>query len=302
MTIVGSGEFRYERVPSWPKMPKYWDDFGWPTDAGVNSLGEIYVLSRNDKHPVTIWDKDGNFISCWGEGVFSPYPHGIFIAPNDNVWIVDRNYHIATEFSPSGVPLRTIGTKLSPSCTWEGKFVRSEPFNMPASLAIAPNGDIYVADGYGAHRVWRFSPQGEIILCWGRQGTGPGEFALVHNVWIDKDSRVLVGDDENHRIQVFDENGNFLEQWNMTNPSGMYIHDDILYVAQLGPYYDEAKGPGWGSISLWSLNGELITKWEGTEGPGKDILVAPHDLCVDEDGSIYACEGTMRRVSKFKRV
>jgi hypothetical protein len=282
-------------------MPKYWE-FACPSDAAVNSGGEIYVLSRKDKHPVTIWDKNGNFISSWGEGLFSPVPHVIYIAPNDNVWIVDRDYHICTEYTPGGEPLRTLGTKLSPSCTWEGKYVHSEPFNMPAALAIAPNGNIFVADGYGAHRVWKFSPDGKVLLCWGRQGTGPGEFALVHNIWIDKNGRVLVCDDENHRIQIFDDKGGFLEQWDMTNPSGICIHKDIVYVAQLGPYHDPAKGPGWGSISLWALDGTIITSWTGTEGGEGDMLFGGHDLCVDDEGSIYYCEGDMRRVSKFRRL
>ena len=95
---VGSGEFRYELVESWPKMPKYWE-FGGASDVAVNSIDEIHVFSRGD-HPLTIWDTDGNFVSSWGEGSFSDNEHGIFIAPNDQVWLVDANYHIVTKHSP----------------------------------------------------------------------------------------------------------------------------------------------------------------------------------------------------------
>lgn len=302
MTIVGSNGYTYERVPSWPNKNRYWGDFAFPTDVAVNADGEVYVLSRNDRHPVTMWTKDGDFIYCWGEGQFSSQPHGLYIAPNGNVWITDRDSHVVTEFTPGGTALRSLGNRMSPSPSWEGRFVKSRPFNMPTNLAIAPDGNIFVSDGYGNHRVHKFSPSGELLLSWGRQGTGPGEFALVHNVWIDSRNRVLINDDENHRIQLFTLEGVFIEEWHMTNPSGLCIHDDIVYVAQLGPYHDPDKGPGWGSVSLWNLDGEMLTNWVGTEGEDRMTLVAPHDLGVDDEGSIYVCEGDIGRVSKFRRV
>ena len=301
MTVVGSGDYRYERVPVWPKVPKYWN-LGTPSDAAVNSSGEVHILSRGGDHPLTIWDAEGNFISSWGEGTFSAVPHGIYIAPNDNVWIVDRDYHIATEYTPAGEPLRVLGEKLSPSPTWEGKFVHIRPFNMPANLAVAPNGELFAADGYGAHQVHKFSSEGELLLSWGRQGTGPGEFALVHNIWLDSNSRVLVCDCENNRIQIFDDQGDFLEQWDIQNPSGICIRDDIVYVGQLSPEAANEQDLGSGAVSIWTLNGEMITQWKGTEGAGKDTISGPHDLGVDAEGSIYVCDTRAQRVSKFQRV
>ena len=117
MAVVGTGDYKYERVPLWPNMPKYWA-FGAASDGAVNSKDEIHIFSRGN-HPVTIWDKDGNFISSWGEGTFSANPHGIYIAPNDNVWLVDRDFHIATEYTPSGTPIRTLGEKLAPSPSFQ---------------------------------------------------------------------------------------------------------------------------------------------------------------------------------------
>ena len=181
MATVGSGDYRYERVPSWPTLPRYWA-MGMASDGAVNSRDEVHIFSRGE-HPVTIWDTDGNFISSWGEGTFSANPHGIYIAPNDNVWLVDRDYHIATEYSPAGESLRTLGEKLNPAPSFRGV-----PFNMPSGLAIAPNGDMFVSDGYGAHRVHKFSADGELLLSWGKEGTGPGEFALLHNIWVDTTS------------------------------------------------------------------------------------------------------------------
>ncbi len=303
MAVVGSGDYEYERVDTWPKLPKYWA-LGAPSDGAVNSQGEIHILSRNSERPLTIWDPEGNFITSWGEGTFSNTPHGIYITPTDTVWIVDRDFHIATEYTPGGEPIRTLGNKLSPSPTWEGKFVHSRPFNMPSGLAIAPNGEMFVSDGYGAHRVHKFSADGELLLSWGRQGTNPGEFALVHNVWLDKNGRVFICDCENDRIQIFDAQGNYLEQWDIPNPSGICIRDDVVYVGQLSPAYREELGPeaGSGAVSLWNLDGSQIIIWLGTEGPGKGTVRGPHDLFVDAAGSIYVCESSAQRVSKFQRV
>ena len=158
------------------------------------------TFSAGGGHPLTIWDTDGNLVSSWGEGTFSDNPHGTSIAPNDNVWLVDRDYHIATEYTPAGKPIRTLGNKYMAAAAFMGR-----PFNLPSGLAIAPNGELFVSDGYGGHRVHKFTPEGELLLSWGRQGTGPGEFALLHNIWVDRNSRVFICDRENNRIQIFDD-------------------------------------------------------------------------------------------------
>jgi hypothetical protein len=301
MTIVGSGDYRYERVPSWPTMPAGWE-LEHPGDAAVNSAGEIYVLSRNDHRPVTIWRADGTFVGSWGAGQFSAMPHGIHIASDDTVWVVDRDFHIATRYTPQGEALQVLGQKLSPSPTCDGRVVRSRPFNMPANLAIAPSGDIFVADGYGGHKIRRFGADGTQLLSWGRQGAGPGEFALVHNVAIDGRGRVLVCDDENDRVQIFDQEGRYLEEWRFANPSGICVHNDIVYISELQPFREDAIGPGRCRVSLSTLDGDLITSWTGIDAPGRDLMLGAHDLCVDAQGSIYVCEGAGRRVSKFVRL
>ena len=284
---VGSGDYRYELVPSWPNMPRFWS-FERASDGAVNSRDEIHIFSRG-KHPLTIWDVDGNFISSWGEGEFSTEAHGIYIAPNDNVWLVDRDYHIATEHKPDGTLLRTLGNKLAPSPSFVGN-----PFNMPSGLAIAPNGDLFVSDGYGGHRVHRFSPEGELKLSWGKQGTGPGEFALLHNIWVDADSRVFICDRENDRIQIFDREGNYLEEWtDLNKPGDIWVSDGVVHVVEQG----EECG-----VSLWNLQGDLIVRWRGNDGQS-GMLTAPRGLCVDSQGSIYVTEiGEAQRVTKFQRL
>ena len=286
MTVVGSGEYRYECVPSWPNLPRYWT-MGLASDGAVNSKDEVHIFSRG-AHPITIWDPAGNFISSWGEGTFSANPHGIYITPNDNIWLVDRDFHIATEYTPAGKSLRTLGEKLAPSPSFQGL-----PFNMPSGLAIAPDGSMFVSDGYGGHRVHKFSPEGELLLSWGKEGTGPGEFALLHNIWVDSRSRVIICDRENDRIQLFDDAGNFIEEWtDVVRPGDVWIKDDVIHVIESGTE---------GGVSLWDLDHNLITRWKSND-PEQGLILGGHGICVDSAGSIYVTEiGAGQRVSKFAR-
>jgi DNA-binding beta-propeller fold protein YncE len=262
---------------------------GAASDGAVNSRDEIHIFSRGD-HPITIWDTDGNFISSWGEGTFSANPHGIYIAPNDNVWLVDRDYHIATEYTPDGKPLRTLGNKLAPSPSFQGL-----PFNMPSGLAVAPDGTLFVSDGYGGHRVHKFSADGKLLKSWGKQGKGPGEFTLLHNIWVDSRNRVFICDREDDRIQIFDSEGKFLEQWtDLVRPGDLWIHDDIVYVIESGPE---------GGVSIWDLDGNVLSRWNVNKGPGQGTIIGGHGICVDSQGNIYVTEiGRGNRVSKFARV
>ena len=285
MTIVGSGDYRYECLPEWPVMPRYWR-FVHASDIAVNSRDEVYVFSRGG-HPITVWGADGDFITSWGEGDFL-MPHGIYIAPNDNIWLVDTQYHIATEHAPDGELIRTLGNKLQPSAGYEGL-----PFNMPTGLATALSGEIFVSSGYGGYLVHKFSPEGELLLSWGRQGTGPGEFVNLHNIWVDERSRVFICDRENDRIQIFDDQGQFLEAWtDLLMPQDLWIRDGIVYVAES---HDESVG-----LSIWTLDGDLVTRWRESEGTGKGTLGAAHGIAVDAESSIYATD--VDWVRKFRRL
>lgn len=286
MATVGSGDYKYELIQSWPSLPRYWE-MGMASDGAVNSKNEVHIFSRG-LHPLTIWDTEGNFISSWGEGTFSANPHGIYIAPNDNVWLVDRDFHIATEYTPGGEEIRTFGTKLAPSPSFQGM-----PFNMPSGLAFAPNGDIFVSDGYGGHRVHKFDQQGNLLHSWGKEGTGNGEFALLHNIWVDSRSRVFICDRENDLIQLFDTEGNFLEQWDITRPGDMYIQNELIHVIESGPE---------GGVSILDLDGNQVMRWSCNE-PANGTLIGGHGICVDLDGSVYVTEiGQGKRVTKFQKV
>ena len=114
-----------------------------------------------------------------------------------------------------------------------------EPFHRCTHTAMAPNGDIYVSDGYGNARVHKYAPDGRLLLSWGGPGTDPGEFNIAHNITCDADGWVYVADRENHRVQVFDGNGKYETQWNnLHRPCGLFMPGGkcpICYIGELGP-------------------------------------------------------------------
>ena len=286
--MLGSGDYRFELVDRWPALPKYWSLVS-AVGVAVNSSDEIHVLGLG-RHPLTIWDPAGAFVSSWGDGAFSTNPHGIHIGPDDHVWVVDRDYHIASEFTASGELVRVLGNRLIPSPTAFG-----EPFNMPSGLAISPSGDIFVSDGYGNRRVHRFNSAGELLLSWGEPGAGPGEFSLLHNVCVDRLERVYICDRMNHRIQIFDPEGALLDEWRgFKEPVDVCVSDDVLYVAE--------QGDG-SAVSLWTMDREAITRWRGSDGEGTGTLAAAHGIYVDSAGSIYVADVRGDRpIRKFQRI
>ena len=204
--ILGSGEHRYRVVENWAKLPDGWS----LTDAAsvaVDSKDRIYVFNRG-AHPMVVLDREGNFITSWGEGLFNR-AHGLHIDADDNLYCTDDGDHTVRKCSTDGKVLLTIGIPNKPA-----PFMSGEPFHRCTHTALSPKGEIYVSDGYGNACVHKYSPDGKLLKTWGEPGTDPGQFNIVHNIATDADGWVYVADRENHRVQVFDGNGKYETQWN----------------------------------------------------------------------------------------
>ena len=295
--VLGSGDYKYERVEGWAKMPESFELGGPEVSGGVvdvscNSKDRVYVLGRGN-HPVMVFEEDGTFVSCWGEGHFR-WPHGIFIDADDNAWVTDSQTHTVEKFTLDGKLLMRLGTR-----DWGTPLLRRGPFNMPTGLAIGPDGSLFISDGYANFLVHKFSPEGELLKTWGEAGTGPSQFALPHFIGADRHGTVYVCDRENRRVQLFDSEGEYITEWaGLNRPADIHLdwENDIAYVAEMG-------GPYPPKISIRDLKGDEISSWEGRESEGKGVLEAAHGLGVDSKGNIYEGEiGDVRRVQKFARV
>jgi len=302
--FIGQKQFKFKVDANWAKLPEGWT-FKEVGGVGVDSKDRVYVFNRGE-HPVIVFDKEGNFLQSWGEGLF-PRAHGVTMGPDDTIYLTDDGNHSVRKCNLNGDILMTLGSPGKPS-----HFMSGTPFNRCTHVALDPNnGDIYVSDGYGNAKVHKYSPDGKILFSWGKSGTGPGEFNLVHNIATDKNGYVYVADRENHRVQVFDKNGKFETQWkNLHRPCGIFIdtkNPQFCYIAELGAtmavniHYPNI-GP---RVVITDLKGNILeklgndTKTEVAEisdtlkikiGPNPTEFTAPHTIAVDSSGDIYVGE------------
>ena len=287
MTVLGNDIFRYKELSAWEKLP-HARELGEVVDVAVDGQDRVYVFSRAD-HPLMVFESDGSFVRSWGKGLFTR-PHGITIDEDGILYCADDDGHWIGRFTDQGELLGTFGNRNLGAVAQSGN-----PFNRPTKVAFDPNsGDCYVADGYGNARIHKFSRNGQHLFSWGDYGTDPGQFNLPHSVCTDSEGKVYVADRENHRIQIFDDSGNYLSQWNnLHRPCGLHIADGLVYIGQLLTGLSlNADYPNIGAcISIHDLTGKCLARLGGTrygEAPGQ--FIAPHGLAVDSGGNIYAGE------------
>ena len=256
-------------------------------------------------------NQDGTVLKSFGGGMFI-WPHGLDVDKDANVWITDavaanrtpagdKRGQQVVKFSPDGKVLMTLGTPGVPG---------SGPahFNSPSDIAVAPNGDIFVADGHGDNgnnRVVKFSKDGTFIKEWGKSGWAPGEFHALHAIAIDSRGRVFVGDRGNNRIQIFDQEGKSLATWTQFGkPSGIFFDSkDQIYVADSES--DDVQNPGWeegiriGDAKTGWVHWFIQFAWgdpRTTAGNGAEFVA------VDREGNIYGGEPAPKRLQKYVRV
>jgi DNA-binding beta-propeller fold protein YncE len=294
--LYDAGKYTYELVDGWAKCP---EGFSFRDIGGlcIDSQDRVYVFNRG-VHPVMIFDREGNLLTSWGEGLFK-LAHGICLGPDGSVYCGDLNSHTVSKFTPEGKLLLVLGNKDQPSETGYMKQPDSyeavtsirqsgPPFNRPSDIAVSSSGEIYVSDGYGNARIHKFSPDGTLLLSWGEPGTAPGQFRLVHSLFLDKRERLWVADRMNDRIQIFNTKGEFLSQWtSLSYPCDIFIDDEeTVYVAEIGR-----------QVSIFTNDGKRLVRfgmgrkviYQG-EDKATALFYAPHSIAVDSRGDIYVGE------------
>ena len=303
-------EAPFQPVTDWEELPDGFTHFDVP-DVAVDGDDNVYLLTRLQPR-ILVYTRDGRYLRSWGEDSFSNRPHGLTAAPDGTLYYVDEGEHIVRHFDAEGNDLGYIGTPGIPSDTGHDKSGKSAyervatvvrgagPFNRPTALAVGPDGDLYVSDGYGNARIHRFTPEGELINSWGEPGIGPGEFHVPHSILVLDDGRVLVADRENDRVQVFDSEGTFLEIWDdVQRPTALTVDAaGAIYVGELAWWPGERS---WvdgfvyrqkpARISILDSRGRPQVRWtsEG-DGRGPGRFIAPHGLAVDSYGDLYVGE------------
>jgi sugar lactone lactonase YvrE len=311
----------YRMVRDWAQLP---DGRKWGSTSGVaiSPEGNIWTYDRcggnsctgSSLAPILEFEPSGKLLKNFGAEIFI-YPHGTFVDKDGNVWVTDGvgggatsddagkhgKGHRVFKFSPDGKILMTLGKAGVPG---DGP----DTFNRPSAVAIAPNGDIFVADGHNSPpnsqvnaRIVKFSKGGKFIKAWGKLGSAPGEFNGPHALAFDSKGRLFVGDRSNNRIQIFDQNGKFIAVWKQFGrPSGIFIDkDDTMYVADSESTDDPHQpgpNPGYGynpgckrGIRIGSAKDGKVTAFIPDPDP-KGGSSAAEGVAVDHDGNVYGAE------------
>ena len=298
--VLGEGDYRYSVTgENWGTLPDGWK-FHEATAVAVDQQDRVLVFNRGTS-AIVVFDTDGNMIDNWGEGIFKS-PHGISIDPDGNVFLVDNGDSTIRKFTPSGELLMTLGEANKTSAPMSGK-----PFNVPTHVAVDPtSGEFFVSDGYTNAVIHRFSPEGELISSWGESGTDEGQFNIVHNIAIDSQGLLYVADRENHRIQVFNQDGEFQTQFvNMSRTAAIYIdtrhEEDIVYI---GEYFAGIGSNHMGTnlgprVTVMNTKGEVLSR-VGIESYGSQHgrFFTPHGISVDSHGDVYVAEVSFVEIGK----
>ena len=273
MTTIGSGDFTYEVVDNWAKLPDGWT-IG-QAEPACDSQDRVYIFNRSD-HPLMVFDCEGNFLSEWGKEYLTD-AHGIYISGEDLIYLPVRESHAIVKCTLDGKPLMTMGIWDTPSDTGGARpdgtmWKAAGPFNRCTDIALAPNGDLFVSDGYANSRVHKFSPEGKLLHSWGRPGKrGPGEFHIPHGIWVHWDGRVMVCDRENNRIQLFTGDGEYLGMWtDLARPCDIFVDSaGIAYVVELDAF-----------MTILNMDGEVLAKLDIGAAGG-------HAVWADSHGDLY---------------
>lgn len=271
----------YRPVPGWPQLPAGWT-LGDVSGVAIDRDGDVWIFNRGE-HPLIECRPDGKFVRSLGEGTVGR-AHGLRIDAQNNIWTTDVGDHTVIKRDHNGKVLLTLGEK--------GKAAEDQShFDKPADVAFAPNGDIFVADGYGNSRVVKFDRVGKFIKAWGKKGTGQGEFNLVHAVALDSQGLLYVADRENDRIQIFDQDGKFIRMWtHLGAPFGFFMmRDDRLFVTDGRAH----------KVSVVDREGKLLHSF-GSPGTAPGQFQMPHDIAVASNGEVYVGEITNKRIQKFR--
>lgn len=305
--VQGSGNHIYELVPDWGPLP---DGIRFGNTHGIceDAQGRIYVHNQSPTgHAMVVFDGDGRFVTAWG-AQFCKGAHGLTYhreGPDEFLYLALTDEHRWVKTTLDGEIV------LERGCPFESEpYERAEQF-VPTNIAVAPNGDIYVADGYGLSYIHRYDAAGEYLASWGGKGVAPGKMDCCHGIHIDmrRDSpEIVVADRANVRLQYFDLDGNHLR----------LVTNDLLHPCHFDQRGEDLLIPDlFGRVTIFDKNNALIAHIGATPDaeklpgwpniphdkriPGK--FTSPHDAIWDHAGNLYCVEWIPDgRVTKYRRV
>ena len=283
----------FKVVENFLKLP---DNIYMAEVVGVtaDSKGRIVVVHRG-KQPILEFNPDGTFARAIGEGLPFEGPHAVRFDPQDNLWYIDAGTNLVMKFDVQKRLQMVLGRRPEP-WTWATHVIeRAIPapafFYQPTDVTWGPEGSIYVADGYGNSRIVKFNKDGNLVKHWGERGTAPGEFNTPHSIVIDAASNLYVADRQNGRVQVFDTEGKFKQEWRLGgNPWSLCITggpNQVLFVGSVG------------RVLKVDLNGKVLGTL-GKFGRVAGTMDWVHAVACPDEHTLYAAQELSFRLDKIE--
>ena len=228
-STLGSLFDRYDVKANFAQPPAGQSWGASTTWVAANGKGQVTVMVRAVPY-FRVFTTDGTPVKSWGDAGLFNLAHSVHYGPDGSVWATDPNDHVVHKFSPDGQKLLTLGKK-----GVAGDNTSRDSFNQPNALGFAPNGDVYVSDGYGNSRVVHFSADGTFVrIIGGAKGSAPGQLQVPHGVAIDPQGRIIVADSDNKRLSVFDKDGKFVKTIAAPSRGGIVAAaDGAIYVSDV---------------------------------------------------------------------
>jgi len=302
--ILGEGSHRYEWVPGWGRLPEGMSLGNTHGCVVVDGAGRIYV-NTDTENAVIVFEPGGNFDRTWGADLRGGL-HGMTLVKEGSeefLWLAHTGLHEVLKTTLDGKILLRVGVPEK-----SGLYDSPERYR-PTSVAVAPNGDVYVADGYGLSLIHHYTAKAEFLRTWGGAGSEPGKMRTPHGIFVDTRAEtpvLLVADRENHRIQVFGLDGTVLglviEE--LRRPCNFDRRGDDIGVADLE-----------GRITILGRDNRLLVHLGDNPDPAKRAqngvpreqwkdgeFLAPHGLRFDAEGNLYVLEWlALGRIVKLRR-
>src|SRR5262245_59992228 len=290
----------YTTIERWGQLP---EGRAWGSTSAIDIApnGHVWVAERcgantcagSNLPAILEFDSSGKLLKSFGAGMFI-FPHGFHVDRDGNVWVTDAQGrdgkgHQVFKFSPDGKLLLTLG---------KAGVAGSGPdeFNQPSDVVVGPGGEIFVADGHdnGSNmRIVKFTKDGKFIKTWGKPGSAQGEFNVPHGIAFDSKGRLFVADRANNRIQIFDREGQFLEEWKQfSRLSGIFIDkNDVLYGSDSES--NTKRNPGW-KRGVWvgSARDGKVRAFipDPITNPDESATSGAEGVTADANGNIYGAE------------
>jgi DNA-binding beta-propeller fold protein YncE len=220
----------------------------WPSEAvgvALNKQGHIFLLNRGNI-PLLEFGSDGSYIGSMGEGstIFHA-AHSVRFDAEDNMWLVDAGNNVVVKFNPKRRIVQALGRRLEPWVYMTHGIERAIPgpaaFYQPTDTVVGPDGSTYITDGYGNSRVVKFTKEGSLVKYWGDRGTRPGQFNTPHSIVMDRNANLYVADRQNSRVQVFDTDGKFKQEWDLDGLTWSICitpgPNQVIFIGSVGKVY-----------------------------------------------------------------